>query len=408
MPVSGDTLLRLIRAAPIPMTPSPRVIGIDDWAWRRGRRYGTIIVDLENGNRPINLLRDRKAETVEAWLKAHPGVEIVARDRAGSYADGVRAGAPDAVQVADRWHLLRNLGDALTSILDRHHRSIRAAAKTATAITTTLITVPVAPSMPRPPTRSEQRKLDKQAARQARFEEVAALHARGWSQSAISRSTGLDRSTIRTWLQAGRPPSWSKPAYGSAIDVHADYLRRRWSEGCTNTVRLWREIRDRGYPGRPKSVQEWIRHKLRRSDPMPAGLAPSARPWKAPSGRRAAWLVVADAGEIDDTARKFVNALLAGAPDLVPMIVLAREFRAMVRERQADKLDQWLMTAQATPLAGFAGGLKRDLAAVRAGLSLHWSTGPVEGQISQLKTIKRTMCGRAGFDLLRHRVLEAA
>jgi transposase len=408
MPVSGDTLLRLIRVAPVPVVPSPRVIGIDDWAWRRGRRYGTIIVDLENENRPIDLLRDRKAETVEAWLKAHPGIEIVARDRAGSYADGVRAGAPDAVQVADRWHLLRNLGDAVSGILDRHHRSIRAAAKTATAITTTMMTVPVAPFTPRPPTRSEQRKLDRQAARQARFDEVAALHARGWSQSAISRSTGLDRSTIRTWLQAGRPPSWSKPAYGSAVDIHADYLRQRWNEGCTNTVRLWREIRDRGYPGRPKSVQEWVRYKLRRGDPMPAGQAPSASPWKAPSGRRAAWLVVADAGEIDDTARKFVDALLAGTPDIAPVIVLAREFRAMVREKQADKLDQWLMAAQATPLAGFASGLRRDLAAVRAGLSLPWSTGPVEGQISRLKTIKRTMCGRAGFDLLRHRVLEAA
>ncbi|MGF7213688.1 hypothetical protein GGE65_008335 [Skermanella aerolata] len=155
-------------------------------------------------------------------------------------------------------------------------------------------------------------------------------------------------------------------------------------------------------------MQEWVRYKLRRGDPMPAGQVSSASPWKAPSGRRAAWLVVADAGEIDDIARKFVDALLAEAPDLVPVIMLAREFRAMVREKQAGKLDQWLIAAQATPLTGFAGGLQRDLAAVRAGLSLPWSTGPVEGQISRLKTIKRTMCGRAGFDLLRHRVLEAA
>jgi hypothetical protein len=189
MPVSGATLLRLIRAVPVEPPPAARIIGIDDWAWRRGHRYGTIIVDLENENRLIDLLRDRKAETVEAWLKAHPGIEIVARDRAGSYADGVRAGVPEAVQVADRWHLLRNLGDTLSGILDRYHRPIRAAAKTATAITSPLMTVPVAPSAPRPPTRSEQRKLDRQAARQARFEEVAALHARGWSQSAISRST---------------------------------------------------------------------------------------------------------------------------------------------------------------------------------------------------------------------------
>ncbi|UEM20785.1 ISL3 family transposase (plasmid) [Skermanella mucosa] len=405
MPVSGDTLLRLIRAAPLPVAPSPRVVGIDDWAWRRGRRYGTLIVDLER-SRPIDLLPDRDGETVAAWLKAHPGVEIVARDRAGAYADGARTGAPDAVQVADRWHLLRNLGDALAGVLDRHHRAIRTATKAATAVTT--VPVPNAPPESRPLTRSQQRTLDKRAARQARFEEVAALNARGWSQSAISRSTGLDRATIRTWLRAGRPPSWSKPAYGSTIDRHAEYLRQRWAEGCTNTARLWREIRDRGYSGRPKTVQEWVRRRLRGTGAGSADAASSATAWKAPSGRRAAWLVVADADEIDDTAGKFVEALLAGSPDLTAVIALAREFRTMVRERRADGLDPWLAAAQGTALAGFAGGLKRDLAAVRAGLSLSWSSGPVEGQVSRLKTIKRTMCGRAGFDLLRYRVLEAA
>jgi transposase len=407
MPVSGDTLLRLIRAVPVEPAPPARVIGIDDWAWRRGKHYGTLIVDLERGNQPIDLLPDRQAETVAAWLKAHPGVEIVARDRAGAFADGVRTGAPEAVQVADRFHLLLNLGNAVGTALNRHHRDIRAAAKAVTALQplTSGILEPALPALPpQPLTRSQQRSLDKQAARQARFDEAVALHAKGWSKSRIARTLGLDRGTVHVWLKAGRLPSWQQPSGDSTVEVHGDYLRRRWDEGCHNGVRLWREIRERGFAGGASTVRDWLR-RLRAANPQPAGSMPA---WKTPSGRRAAWLVVADPDEIDGPERKFVDALMAGSAELADLIALAREFRTMVREQQADRLDHWLTGAENTALAGFVGGLKRDLAAVRAGLSLPWSTGPVEGQICRLKTIKRTMCGRAGFDLLRHRVLEAA
>jgi len=171
MPVSADTLLRLIRAGPVPVTTAPRVIGIDDWAWRRGQRYGTLIVDLER-NRPVDLLPDRDAQTVAAWLQSHPGIEIVARDRAGAYADGIRRGAPEAVQVGDRWHLLRNLGDALARALDRHQHDLRAATA---SVVEALQSVQAEPEVPLA-SPAVPLALDRHAIRRARFDEALALH----------------------------------------------------------------------------------------------------------------------------------------------------------------------------------------------------------------------------------------
>ena len=407
MPVSGDTLLRLIQAEPMAPIPTPRVIGIDDWAWRRGKRYGTLLVDLER-NRPIDLLPDRQADTVAAWLKAHPGIEIVARDRAGAYAGGVRQGAPTAIQVADRWHLLHNVTDALREILTRHHRDLRAAAKLAVAPvgeTEQELAVPQSNEVSRLPTRREQRSAVIHAARHARYEEVVALKARGWSQTRIAETLHLDRKTVRVWLRSGQPPAWRQPAKGSRLDPFLNHLRQRWDDGCHNAAQLWREIKSLGFTGQRTLVRDWAR-PLRQAARSAASLASAS--WPAPSRRRAAWLVIAEEHEVDATEQAFVSALIARSPELARTITVARAFRAMVRGQRAGELDNWLLTADGTPLVGFANGLKRDLAAVRAALSLPWSTGPVEGQISRLKTIKRMMNGRGSFDLLRHRVLEAA
>ncbi len=384
------------------MKSSCRAGAVHRWAWRRGKRYGTLIVDLER-NRPIDLLPDRQADTVAAWLKAHPGVTVVARDRAGAYADGIRQGAPEAIQVVDRWHLLRNLGDALGALLTSHQRDL-AAAKLAVTPAEAAGQGPPPPPELRPPTRREQRSAAIQAARHARFEEVVALNARGWSQTRIAQTLELDRKTVRVWLRARQPPSWRQPAKGSLLDPFADHLRRRWEDGCHNAAQLWREIRGHGFTGQPAIVRELLR-PLREARSGLGTTAPAS--WRTPSRRRAAWLVVADDGEIDATEQAFVAALIAGSPDLARTIEVARAFQAMVRGRRESDLDGWLAAASDTALAGFSEGLKRDLPAVRAALSLPWSTGPVEGQISKLKTIKRTMNGRGGFDLLRHRVLEA-
>ena len=230
MPISADSLLRLTRRASNDNEPAstPRVLAVDDWAWRRGQRYGTILVDLER-NSVVDLLPDRQAETLAGWLRQHPGVEIVARDRAGAYADGVRQGAPDATQVADRWHLLRNLGDAVRAIVDAQHAALRRTAK----LVSEPLPVPsvAAPASHNPmPMAVTRRSQASQTRRQMRYEEAARLRAAGVSIAGIAGQLGAERKTIRRWLRAGHAPLWRQPRRESVLAPYRNRLEQRWAE----------------------------------------------------------------------------------------------------------------------------------------------------------------------------------
>jgi len=222
IPASPDTLLRMAAkpvAAEIP-PPTLKVLGVDDWAWRRGHRYGTILVDLER-NAVVELLPDRQAETLAVWLRQHPGIEIVARDRAGAYADGIRQGAPNAIQVSDRWHLLRNLGDAVRAVVDLHHGAIQHAAKQfneshAEPANNTVTPSPIIPTI----SAAHRRSQDAYGRRRSRYEEAARLRAAGVSISAIAAALGAERKTIRRWLRAGGAPLWSKPPRTGILSIH--------------------------------------------------------------------------------------------------------------------------------------------------------------------------------------------
>ena len=405
-------------------TSTVRVLGVDDWAWRKGQRYGTILVDLER-HHVIDLLPDRESDTLVAWLCAHPGGEFISRDRAGGYADAARRGAPGAIQIADRFHLLRNLTDAAQHALERHHTIVRAIGLDAKPPTPVLLKrggpvsrrwtlgasdLPANP--PNDPPLAEQRKLARRARRQSRYDEMIALRTGGASVAAIHRSLGLSRKTIMRWTGAGAFPE-RQPAVRreTSLTPHAEYLAERWRGGCHNVTQLWRELRDgRGFHGGLTTVLAWARLHLRGTviPKIPeASLAVTARPTSRPSSRRAAWLLTAPLDQLKAPELRYVEAICTESSALAAVHSLAMEFRGMLKTHDPNALALSLDTAERSELRSLAAGLRRDKDAVLAAILFRWSNGQVEGQVNRLKLIKRTMYGRAGFALLRRRVLAA-
>jgi transposase len=419
MPTSPDHLLRIVRRLPDPEAPPPRVLGVDDWALRRGQRYGTILCDLQR-HRPVDLFPARSAQGLADWLRDHPSVCVISRDRGDEYAKGAREGAPRAVQVADRWHLLHNLHEAVMREAEHHSRQIVEAAKLAAIQREPrcqrqppVITPPPLPE-PRSLTRAERRKQANRDRRRRRYEQTIALHRQGISLRAIARSTGLSRRTVRRFLRSGGFPERAGRRYPSRLDPFARELHRRWDEGCRNATTLFRELQQKGFTGSYSTVSRRVTgwrtptRPIHTATTTPPGERKKAR---CPSPRRVAWLLTVKRADLDTGQQTFRRALRARCPVLKTAGALARWFARMVRKRQAHKLHAWIARAcakHAPPeLRRFAQGLLADLPPIEAALTLPWSNGQVEGQINRLKLIKRQMYGRANFDLLRIRFLHA-
>jgi transposase len=394
MPVGATTLLGMLRRR-APETPpqAPRVLGVDEWAWRRGHRYGTIVVDLER-RRVVDLLPDRNAETLAAWLREHPGAEILSRDRSGAFADAARRAAPDAIQVADRWHLLENCSRALLEVVQRRRADVRAAAQPTAAEAG-------ATREPPPMTSAEQRRWTRWRRQCEAYDEAVRLNKEGVSIKAIVRRLGVGRNTVRRWLRGAAPDPFRRRR--SILDPHYALLERRWTEGCHNGAQLWRELRRAGFRGGLRVVTEWATRRRLAGRPGRSTLSTTAPPLR----RVARWLT-SEASALSTEERHCLDRLLAISAPLARARELALRFAAIVRERKAGDLDGWLVEAAESELRSFASGLKQDEAAVRTALALPWSNGQTEGQITKLKLIKRQMYGRAKHDLLRARVLQAA
>lgn len=403
--VSGDTLLRHLRRMSLGQKPtpvSPRVLGMDDWAWRKGQRYGTILCDLER-RRVVDLLPDRQASTVVEWLRDHAPPEVISRDRAGAYAEAARLGAPHAVQVADRFHLMRNLREALEHVLARYTPLPERALQQPTLAP---VTDPPAASPNLTLTRSQQISHERRQRRIERYQQVVELYRRGTSLRAIASQLGLNRKTVRYWLRARQFPERQVAPRHSSVDRWLSYLEKRWAEGCHNRSQLWRELQAQGADFAQVTLRRWFRVRLGvRGHPHQSSLSP---PRKRPTLRQTSALLLGLVHHPSPSQETFTQTLCALFPDIATTVELAKQFRRMMRERDASKWAAWQSAARKSPLHHFVVQLQRDEAAVRAAFTLPWSTGPVEGHIHRLKLIKRQMYGRAKLDLLRIRVLHSA
>ncbi len=399
LPTSPDTLLRLIRRAPDPRPPTVRICGVDDFAWRKRRRYGTALVDLER-HRLIDLLPERSAAGVAAWLGQHPAIAVVSRDRGGEYADGARRGAPQATQVADRFHLLRNLGDVIRRVLLRHAGLVRRVRT---------------PGAPPSLTRFRPDRAASRARTRAQMAEChAAIHAaagRGLNKSAIARALGVHRHTVQKYLALDAAPERRRT--NRAVSLLAPYeahLRQRWQQGLRDARALWREIQGHGYPGSYRPVARAVR-QLRLADAAGQTAAPPPDGLTPPQAVGLLLIRPADRARAQDAA---IDQLRALHPDIATAIPLLDRFVTLIRTRgeagQESRLTRWLADAAGSglpELTAFAVKLRQDLAAVRAGLTLPWSQGQTEGQILKLKMLRRQMYGRGNFDLVRKRALHA-
>jgi transposase len=424
MPTSPDTLLRRVKQAGARSSPSPRLVGIDDWAWLKGQKYGTIVVDLETSE-VIDLLPDRDATTVSTWLAAHPGIELVSRDRASAYSQAANEGASQAQQVADRWHLLKNVREVVERLLERHLPVITDALKPADpdpkrvdaspggepdAATTIEPTPSESPSPPAPVSPRQEAAQAKRQRRVERFERVHELHRQGRPIRQIARELAMSRKAVRRYLSRERCPDWRPGrATRSGMDPHREWVDARIAEGRINASELHGELAAKGVRLSYATVRRYLTKRLGRAGqtrPRVNAAKPKPAPPPSPKQLSFEWVRRPEKRTVEAQAR--LDKIRAASPDLTDALDLADEFTTLIRQQSTGTLADWLSRAEVSACSEvrhFAEGIRRDESAVNAAVTMRWSNGPVEGHVNRLKTIKRQMYGRAGFALLKARVV---
>lgn len=416
---SPTTLLRRIMSLPAQRSEAVSQLGIDDWSFRRGRRFGTILVNLAT-HEIIDLLPDRETKTAQTWMQAHPEIDVVSRDRGEDYAAAIRKGAPQARQVADRYHLADNLKDFVEEILARCHTEIGQASMPPTSEGRAQETeddrgqapVPLvflAQDAPLPGSAH----LARHTERQDRYQQLIHLQDEGFTQQEIARRLGMAARTVRRWLTRGIP--YSKPGLrhkrSRSFDPYAAYVRECFSQGNHNGLQLWRELQAQGYQGSSRPIYRFLNQLKKSAAPSgersPAVAQSPVEQWTA---KKAVWWFLRDPSNLKENEQQVLAAIREASPTAHTAYAFVQDFMQMLRRREGQRLELWLSQVRAShlpELQRFARSIQRDKEAVVAGLTEPWSNGIVEGKINKLKLIKRMMYGRAEFPLLRQRVLHA-
>lgn len=356
VPVSNDTLLRVVRRRARSYVDPLRIVGIDDWTFRRNHRYGSIMCDLER-RRVVALLPNHEVGTVASWLARHPEIEVVSWARGGGYGEATTKALPGATQVADRWHLMENASAAFLDAVQRSMKPIRAALG-ATAVDPALLTS------------AERLQYEGHLRRQDVNAIVHDLINKGLAMKEIVRRTGRSRKLVRQ-LARGERSDIFRTRQGS-LDPHLPYLDAQWEAGCRNGAELWRRLRAEGFQGSLRAVGEWATRRRRSERAVASQL-------RRPISARTAARLMTDHGHLTKADAVTVVAIKAGVPMLVEAYAMIMRFQTMIRTRADDDLDPWTRDAEKSLIASFGRGILQDKAAVRAAIKEPWSNGQTEG-----------------------------
>jgi|WetSurSiteA1Bulk_404760.scaffolds.fasta_scaffold09779_2 transposase len=390
---SPDTIIRIARRTTLPKYSIPRIIGIDDWAIRKGVKYGTLIVDLEQ-HRPIAVLPDRTMESIKSWLQEHPSIQMVCRDRYSEYIEGIRQGAPTAVQITDRWHLLRNLSDTVRRMFAGLGKELQEVANLlAIEEQGGNLHLNEKPMTPKTEKMSHQDKL---------LQDVKILARQGYSNRQIAKMLPIHRETVARYKIEDRAPVRGGEKKHIAVPYEKVILQL-WQAGCHSPKQIYLELKGRGFKGSMSSSYRYLLHLGMQAGQQEQKLQP-----RRLTAGQAAWLLTAPEQKLNDYQKRYREKLCSLSPVVLEAFHLANGFILMVKEQKHDQLSAWIENAQkssVSKLRSFSTGLVSDYLAVHAALSFDWSNGQLEGQVNRLKTIKRLMYGRANFDLLQKRIL---